>query len=82
MKNHITATTVIAWIHGHFSKEIFHIRHNYSQRSQSIPQVIQGKQTFASGTGRLIFKRNERTSQLNCLWQIFLNKGIREMKHM
>ena len=40
MKNHITATTVIAWIHGHFAKEIFHIRHNNSQRSQSIPQII------------------------------------------
>ena len=82
MKNHITATTMVARIHGHLAKEILHIRHNHGQRSQPVPQVIQSKQSFASGTGRLIFKRNKRTPQLNCLRQVFFNKSIRKMKHV
>ena len=82
MKNHITATTMVARIHGHLAKEILHIRHNHGQRSQPIPQIIQSEQSFASGTGRLIFKRNKRTPQLNCLRQVFFNKSIRKMKHV
>ena len=51
MKNHITATTMVARIHGHLAKEILHIRHNHGQRSQPVPQIIQSEQSFASGTG-------------------------------
>ena len=82
IKNHIATATVITGIHGHFTKEVFHIRHDNSQRPQSVPKIIQSKQTFASGTGRLVFKRHKRASQFDCLRQIFFNKSIRKMEHV
>lgn len=82
VQNHVASTTMIAGIHSHLAKEVLHIRHHHCQRSQSVPQIIQRKQTFTAGTCRLIFQRHKRASQLNGLRQIFLYKRIREMKHV
>ena len=73
---------MIAGIHSHLSEEILHIGHDYGQCAQTIPQIIQRKQTFTVCTRRLILQRNERTSQLNGRRKIVLQKFIRKVKHM
>ena len=50
--------------------------------TQTVPQVVEGKEALGSGTRRLVFERNERASQLDGARQVFVQELVGEVEEV
>lgn len=64
MQYKITPIAVIGRVHSHLAEKVFHPGSLYHQSPETVPEIVQREQGFCPGLFPLIFRRDERTSQL------------------
>ena len=82
VQNHVAPLADVIGIHGHLPEEIFHVGHDDRQRAKSVPQVVEGKQSLAVGTCRLVLHGDKRASQLYGGRHILFQELFREVEHV
>ena len=78
IQDHVTGLYVETGVHGYFPEEVFHTRILHGKSAQTVPQVIQGEQGFASHFCRLVQRLYERTPQLDHFSEILLFESLGE----
>lgn len=81
-ENHVPGFWVERGIHGHFAEEIFQVRHEHRERTESVPEIVEGKESFAHGACALIFQGDEGAPQFHGLREIVLDEFFREVEHV
>ena len=76
VENHIAATTDVRRIHRHLAEEILYIRIEHGEGTQSVPEIVESKDTLGILAHILILERDERTAQLHGIWHVFLQELV------
>ena len=79
---HVSAHTVETGIHGKLAKEVAHCGFYHHQGTQSVPQVVQGKDALSSLECTLIFQCHEGAPQLDGPGSILTHETVAEAEHM
>ena len=79
-KYKISCLLVELLVHGDLAKKVLHFRIVYHNCTQSVPQVIKGKNTFSCPGGRLVCMLYERAAKFDQVWQVLICKFIGKIK--
>jgi len=75
-ENHVACLGIEGRIHRHLPEEVFQSRNHHRQCAQSVPEVVERKESFAQFACALIFKRHEGASQFHGVGQIVFDEGV------
>ena len=78
----VSCLTVVLRIHGHLAEEVLHVGALDDERSETVPKVIESEKRLCTSLTALILRSYEASSELDCVWEIFLDELLCEMEHM
>ena len=58
------------------------MRIHYCECTKTVPQIVEGINCARTGQSRLVLEGNKRAAQLYGVRQIFVDKSLRELKHV
>ena len=64
IQDHVAAFVRITWIHRHLAEKILQIRIDHRKRAESVPQVVERKESLDPCLGRLQIPRHNRAPKL------------------
>ena len=79
---HVAPLAVVGGIHGHLSEEVFHAGHDYGERSEAVPQIVEGEKALGPHAAALVGQCDIRACQFHCVGQVFLDEFVGEAEHV
>ena len=70
IKDHVAALGGVFGIHRDFSEKVAHLGMDHRERSQTVPEIVEGEDGFGSGARRLVFGAHERAPEFYGIWEI------------
>ena len=82
VQNHVTSLTDVRGIHGHLAEEILDVGAYDGERSEAVPQVVEGEKALCAHLGALVCRGDERASKLYRPRKILAHELLREVEHV